>query len=107
MTSSDGQAECLLVEPVSPARRSDGVVRATVKTMKPAGFGGNDLIAQTLARAGWRPAGGKDGTCAEPLKGGCYLLRSNPYGFRPLRGSEPSGGSLYTSLPDGGRIRSS
>ena len=30
------------------------MVRAVVKTMELAGFGGNDLIARTLARAGWK-----------------------------------------------------
>jgi hypothetical protein len=37
-----------------PVRRFADVVRAVVKTMELAGFGGNDLIARTLARAGWK-----------------------------------------------------
>jgi putative transposase len=43
-----------LVTPKPPVRRFADVVRATVKTMELAGFGGNDLIARTLARAGWK-----------------------------------------------------
>src|ERR1035437_2775332 len=43
-----------LVAPDPPVRRFADVVRAVVKTMELAGFGGNDLIAQTLARAGWK-----------------------------------------------------
>jgi transposase InsO family protein len=43
-----------LVAPNPPVRRFADVVRATVKTMELAGFGGNDLIARTLARAGWK-----------------------------------------------------
>jgi putative transposase len=43
-----------LVAPIPPVRRFADVVRATVKTMELAGFGGNDLIARTLARAGWK-----------------------------------------------------
>ena len=35
-------------------RRFADVVRTVVKTMELAGFGGNDLIARTLARAGWK-----------------------------------------------------
>jgi hypothetical protein len=41
-----------LVTPNPPVRRFAGVVRAVVKTMELASFGGNDLIARTLARAG-------------------------------------------------------
>src|ERR1035437_7989290 len=44
----------LLVSPNPPVRRFADVVRAVVKTMELAGFGGNDLIARTLARAGWK-----------------------------------------------------
>jgi transposase InsO family protein len=43
-----------LVVPALPVRRFADVVRALVKTMELAGFGGNDLIARTLARAGWK-----------------------------------------------------
>jgi transposase InsO family protein/DNA-binding transcriptional regulator YiaG len=43
-----------LVGPNPPVRRFADVVRAVVKTMELAGFGGNDLIARTLARAGWK-----------------------------------------------------
>ena len=43
-----------LVAPNPPVRRFADVVRALVKTMELAGFGGNDLIARTLARAGWK-----------------------------------------------------
>ncbi len=43
-----------LVAPIPPVRRFADFVRATVKTMELAGFGGNDLIARTLARAGWK-----------------------------------------------------
>ena len=43
-----------LVAPNPPVRRFADVVRAVVKTMELVGFGGNDLIARTLARAGWK-----------------------------------------------------
>jgi transposase InsO family protein len=43
-----------LVAPNPPVRRFADVLRALVKTMELAGFGGNDLIARTLARAGWK-----------------------------------------------------
>jgi transposase InsO family protein len=43
-----------LVAPNPPVRRFADVLRAVVKTMELAGFGGNDLIARTLARAGWK-----------------------------------------------------
>src|SRR5664280_3877936 len=52
-TSADGDAPRPLVAPNPPVRRFADVVRAVVKTMELAGFGGNDLIARTLARAGW------------------------------------------------------
>ncbi len=45
-----------LVSTDPPVRRFADVVRAVVKTMELAGFGGNDLIARTLARAGWKPS---------------------------------------------------
>jgi hypothetical protein len=53
-TSVDGEAPRFLVAPNPPVRRFADVVRAVVKTMELAGFGGNDLIARTLARAGWK-----------------------------------------------------
>src|SRR5450756_830148 len=53
-TSPDGEAPRPLVAPNPPVRRFVDVVRAVVKTMELAGFGGNDLIARTLARAGWK-----------------------------------------------------
>ena len=43
-----------LVAPNPPVRRFADVVRTLVKMMELAGFGGNDLIARTLARAGWK-----------------------------------------------------
>src|ERR1039457_5196875 len=43
-----------LVATDPPVRRFADVVRMLVKTMELAGFGGNDLIARTLARAGWK-----------------------------------------------------
>src|SRR5450830_1286303 len=43
-----------LVATSPPVRRFADVVRAVVTTMELAGFGGNDLIARTLARAGWK-----------------------------------------------------
>src|SRR5664279_4289633 len=53
-TSPDGVTPRPLVAPNPPVRRFADVVRALVKTMELAGFGGNDLIARTLARAGWK-----------------------------------------------------
>ena len=53
-TSADGEAPRPLVAPNPPVQRFADVVRALVKTMELAGFGGNDLIARTLARAGWK-----------------------------------------------------
>ena len=43
-----------LVRPVPPVRRYADVVRHLVSSMALCGFGGNDLIARTLARAGWK-----------------------------------------------------
>jgi putative transposase len=48
----DGARPLITTQP--PVRRFADVVRAVVKTMELAGFGGNDLIARTLARAGWK-----------------------------------------------------
>jgi transposase InsO family protein len=52
--SADNETARPLVAPNPPVRRFADVVRAVVKTMELAGFGGNDLIARTLARAGWK-----------------------------------------------------
>ena len=52
--ADDSPAARPLVAPNPPVRRFADVVRATIKTMELAGFGGNDLIARTLARAGWK-----------------------------------------------------
>jgi len=43
-----------LVQPAPPVQRFADVVRWVVQTMDQMGFGGNRLIAATLARAGWR-----------------------------------------------------
>jgi hypothetical protein len=53
-TNPDEAAPSPLIAPNPPVRRFADVVRAVVKTMELAGFGGNDLIARTLARAGWK-----------------------------------------------------
>ena len=53
-TTNADEAARPLVAPNPPVRRFADVVRAVVKTMELAGFGGNDLIARTLARAGWK-----------------------------------------------------
>src|ERR1035441_1816168 len=53
-TSADGDAPLPLGAPNPPVRRFADVARAMVKTMELAGFGGNDLIARTMARAGWK-----------------------------------------------------
>ena len=53
-TGADGEVVRPLVATDPPVRRFADVVRAVVKTMELAGFGGNDLIARTLARAGWK-----------------------------------------------------
>jgi DNA-binding transcriptional regulator YiaG len=53
-TRPDGEVPRPLVAPNPPVRRFADVVRAVVNTMELAGFGGNDLIARTLARAGWK-----------------------------------------------------
>jgi transposase InsO family protein len=53
-TSTDREAPRPLVATNPPIRRFADVVRAVVKTIELAGFGGNDLIARTLARAGWK-----------------------------------------------------
>ena len=42
-----------LVRPSPPVRRFADVVRALVQSMAASGFGGNQRIAKTLARAGW------------------------------------------------------
>ena len=43
-----------LVRPSPPVRRFADVARALAKTLVTAGVRGNDLIARTLARAGWK-----------------------------------------------------
>jgi Integrase core domain len=53
-TSAAVEAPRPLIAPNPPVRRIADVVRAVVKTMELAGFGGSDLIARTLARAGWK-----------------------------------------------------
>jgi transposase InsO family protein len=53
-TRPDEEAPRPLAAPNPPVRRFADVARALVKTMELAGFGGNDLIARTLARAGWK-----------------------------------------------------
>ena len=52
--SPGGEGPRPLIAPNPPIRRFADVVRAAVKTMELAGFGGNDLISRTLARAGWK-----------------------------------------------------
>ena len=42
-----------MLRPVPPVRRAADVVRATVRTMARLGFGGEDMVARVLARAGW------------------------------------------------------
>jgi transposase InsO family protein/DNA-binding XRE family transcriptional regulator len=53
-TTNADEAPRPLVAPNPPVQRFADVVRALVKTMELAGFGGNDLIARTLGRAGWK-----------------------------------------------------
>jgi len=53
-TRPAGESSRPLVTPNPPVRRFADVVRSLAKTMELAGFGGNDLIARTLARAGWK-----------------------------------------------------
>lgn len=45
-----------LARPTPPVRRFADVVRHLLQTMAASGFGGNQRIAQTLARAGWKLA---------------------------------------------------
>jgi hypothetical protein len=54
--SADPTAETVGVDikPIPPVRRFADVVRELVQTMARLGFGGEDLIAATLARAGWK-----------------------------------------------------
>ena len=42
------------MKPTPPIRRAADVVRSLVQTMTRLGFGGQDLLARILARAGWR-----------------------------------------------------
>jgi transposase InsO family protein len=53
-TGADREVARPLVATDPSVRRFADVVRAVIKTMELAGFGGNDLIARTLARAGWK-----------------------------------------------------
>ena len=53
-TGADREVARPLVVTDPPVRRFADVARAVVKTMELTGFGGNDLIARTLARAGWK-----------------------------------------------------
>lgn len=43
-----------IVEPTPPVRRAADVVRSTAQLLARLGFGGQDLCARVLARAGWR-----------------------------------------------------
>jgi hypothetical protein len=54
--SADPQATTAgsTVQPVPPIRRAAEVVRATIQTLTRLGFGGEDMMARVLARAGWR-----------------------------------------------------
>jgi len=52
--ASEDQSPKPLVRTAPPVRRYADVVRQLVHTMKLAGFGGYETIAQTLARAGWK-----------------------------------------------------
>jgi transposase InsO family protein len=42
------------VKPTPPLRRAADVVRSTIQAMTRVGLGGQDLMARTLARAGWK-----------------------------------------------------
>jgi transposase InsO family protein len=53
-TGAEREVARPLVVTDPPVRRFADVVRAVVKTMELAGFGGNDLIARTSARTGWK-----------------------------------------------------
>lgn len=43
-----------IVEPTPPVRRASDVVRSSAQLLARLGFGGQDLCARVLARAGWR-----------------------------------------------------
>src|ERR1017187_3474008 len=83
--SPNGEAPCPLVAPNPPVQRFADVVRALVKTMELAGFGGNDLIARTLARAGWKLSARTVGRIRKSA-GRCRRCRRRPRRFR-----EPGG----------------
>jgi putative transposase len=53
-SSPGGETVGSLLRPTPPVRRFADVVRHTVQAMALIGFGGNDIIARTLARAGWK-----------------------------------------------------
>lgn len=54
VVGTDSRGRAALVQPAPPVQRFADVVRWVVQTMDQMGFGGNRLIAATLARAGWR-----------------------------------------------------
>jgi hypothetical protein len=45
-----------LLKPVPPVRRYANVVRPLARQMKAFGFGGNRMIAATMAQVGWKPS---------------------------------------------------
>jgi DNA-binding transcriptional regulator YiaG len=49
----EGETVGSLVKPTPPIRRAADVVRSLVQTMSRLGYGGQDLVARILARAGW------------------------------------------------------
>jgi len=65
-----------LTEPVPPVRRYDDVTRHLIQHMDEMGFGGNDTIAHTLARAGWRVSPRTVGRVRKekkiPIQNRCY-----------------------------------
>ena len=54
VVATDAPDRAALVRPAPPVQRFADVVRHVVQRMDRMGFGGNRLIAATLARAGWR-----------------------------------------------------
>jgi len=85
-----------LVAPNPPVRRFADVVRALVKMMELAGFGGNDLIARTLARAGWKLSARTVGRIRRGALAGAPRAGSG------LDGSESREGKAPESHLDGG-----
>jgi len=88
----DGEGARTLVAPIPPVRRFADVVRATVKTMELAGFGGNDLIARTLARAGWNLSARTLGRIRKERRPSPLLPKQGSPSGRPSVGSESRGG---------------